>query len=51
MKYIAAFLIVLGLGIIAGSETHDWMPMFMAQIGLGVATTLFGYLFATQVDE
>jgi len=50
MKYIAVFLIVLGLGIISGAETHDWFPMFAAQIALGTATLFSGGLFATLID-
>jgi len=51
MKYIAAFFIVLGLGIVLGAETHDWFPMFAAQIALGTVTLFSGFLFATQMDE
>jgi hypothetical protein len=51
MKYIAAFLIILGLGIIGGAETQDWFPMFAAQIGLGTATLFAGYLFTTQIGD
>ena len=51
MKYIAAFLIVLGLAIVGGAEAHDWFPMFAAQIVLGTVTLFSGILFATQMDE
>lgn len=50
MKYAAAFFIVLGLGIVIGAESHDWFPMFAAQIGLGTITLIVGGLFAAQID-
>ena len=49
MKYISAALIVLGLGIVLGAETHDWFPMFAAQIALGTVTLISGGLFATLI--
>ena len=51
MKIISAMLIVLGLGIIVGAETHDWFPMFAAQIALGTMVLISGGLFATQIDD
>jgi len=51
MKFLSAFLIVFGLAIIGGAETHDWFPMFAAQIALGIVTLFSGFLFATQVDD
>lgn len=51
MKYLAAFLIVLGLGITIGAETQDWFPLFAAQIGLGAATLFGGYLVLTQIGD
>jgi len=49
MKYISAALIVLGLGIVLGAETHDWFPMFAAQVALGTVTLISGGLFATLI--
>jgi len=51
MKIISAALIVLGFGIIAGAETHDWFPMFAAQIALGTTVLISGGLFATQIND
>jgi hypothetical protein len=51
MKYAASFFIVLGLAIVGGAETQDWLPMFIAQIGLGAATLFAGYLFTTQIGD
>lgn len=51
MKYIAAFLIVLGLAIVGGAEAHDWFPLFATQVGLGTMTMVSGLLFATQVGD
>lgn len=51
MKYLSAFLIVLGLGIVGGAETQGWFPMFAAQVGLGAATLFAGYLFMTQIGD
>ena len=49
-KYISAALIVLGLGIVIGAESHDWFPMFATQIALGMTVSFSGGLFATQID-
>jgi len=51
MKFLSAFLIVLGLAIVGGAEAHDWFPMFAAQIALGTVTLFSGILFAIEVDE
>ena len=50
MKYASAFFIVLGLGIVVGAETQDWLPMFTAQVALGTVTLITGGLFAAQID-
>jgi len=50
MKYVSAALIVLGLSISIGAEAHDWFPMFVAQIALGMTVSFSGVLFATQID-
>ena len=50
MKFLSAFLIVLGLAIVGGAEAHDWFPMFAAQIALGGVTIISGALFATLID-
>jgi hypothetical protein len=51
MKIISAALIVLGFGIIAGAETHDWFPMFATQIALGTTVLISGGLFVTQIND
>ena len=50
MRYLSAALVVLGLGIVVGAETQDWLPMFTAQVALGTVTLITGGLFATQID-
>lgn len=50
-KYISATLIVLGLGIITGAATQDWMPMLIGQLALGTVTLIGGGLFATLVED
>jgi len=48
MKYVAVLLVVLGLAIIVGAEAHDWFPMFITQIALGMTVSFSGILFALQ---
>jgi len=50
MKYIAVLLVLLGLTIIVGAESHDWFPMFITQIALGMTVSFSGILFALQSD-
>jgi len=50
MKYVSAALIVLGLSIVLGAEAHDWFPMFITQIALGMVTSFFGILVAIQIN-
>ena len=50
MRYIAAFLIVMGLGIMAGAGSHDWLPMVAAQGALGVTTLIAGGLFIAEAE-
>lgn len=51
IRYTAAALIVLGLGISAGAGSHDWFPLVAAQGGLGIATMASGYLFLTLIND
>ena len=50
MRYIAAFLIVMGLGMMTGAGSHDWLPMVLAQGALGVATLIAGGLFVAEAE-
>ena len=50
MRYIAAFLIVMGLGMMTGAGSHDWLPMVLAQGALGVATLIAGGLFIAEAE-
>jgi len=50
-RYITAALIVLGLAIAAGAETHGSLAMVAAQCGLGAAVLFSGYLFSTLIEE
>ena len=49
MKYLAAILIVLGLGIITGAATQEWLPMLITQVGLGTVTLIAGGLVAGHI--
>lgn len=51
MKYFAAFLFILGFVIVSGAEARDWLPLFVAQVGLGSMTMLSGVLFAIHTGE
>lgn len=49
MRYFSAGLIVMGLAIMGGAESHDYMPMLLAQGLLGMMS--FGAGAALAMEE
>lgn len=50
MKYLAAALFVLGLGLTTGAATQDWIPMMLAQSALGLLTFASSVMVAGLID-
>ena len=51
MKYLTAIFLVLGFGIITGASTQDWMPMLIAQLGLGTIILIAAAMVASLIND